>query len=117
MVKKKSEDLTSWKDIPKILLTFALVCFGYLLFRATDLKELFEIIYQISFSDCLNDTPLKTNSHFIFLFKAIFGIIFMIFFELKLLQSNKIYFILIVLFLLLFLGSFRNSISFIYFQF
>ena len=117
MVKKKSEDVTSWKDIPKILLTFALVCFGYLLFRAETLKDAIEIINQIIISNTKYSNPLKTNTHIILLIKALIGLFILFLVELRFFNMNNRFLLYILIFSLLFLCSFRNSISFIYFQF
>jgi alginate O-acetyltransferase complex protein AlgI len=47
MVKKKTEEI-AFKDIPRILLTFTLVCFGFLLFRANGMGIASGYIVQIT---------------------------------------------------------------------
>ena len=46
LVKKKPEDIT-YKDIPRILLTFTLVCFGYLFFRSSGINQALEYLKNI----------------------------------------------------------------------
>ena len=48
LVKKKTEDITI-KDIPRILITFTLVCLGFLLFRADSINHALGYIKQIGF--------------------------------------------------------------------
>ena len=43
---RKDEPL-SWKDIPAVLLTFALVCLGYILFRSVNLDQAATYVMQI----------------------------------------------------------------------
>jgi alginate O-acetyltransferase complex protein AlgI len=49
LVKKKSEDV-NYKDVPRILLTFILVCFGFLLFRSNGIIEAIGYLKRIGSS-------------------------------------------------------------------
>ena len=116
LVKKKTEDIT-FQDIPRILLTFTFVCFGFLLFRVNDLGDAAEMIKIILTNYTNSNSCIKTNTHVILLIKAIVGIVLLIFYEAKFFKYKKRLFIIIMILSFLFLGSYRNSLSFIYFQF
>jgi len=117
MIKKKNDDVVSWSDIPKILLTFTLVCIGFLLFRVNNIVDAIEMIKIIFSTYTKNNTCISSNVHLILLIKSVIGLILLISYELKILNINSRLFLIIMILSFLILGSFRNSLSFIYFQF
>ncbi len=116
LVKKKTDEF-SYTDLPRILLTFMLVCFGFLLFRVNSLLDAVEMIKIILYKFTNNESCIKTNTHIILLVKGLIGLILLIAYEVKIFNFNNRIFIIIMMLSFLFLGSFRNSLSFIYFQF
>ncbi len=118
MVKKKNDDAFSWKDLPKIALTFTLVCFGYLLFRASSLREALGYFKRI-ISELFTETSSILNLHhvnlfFLCLITLILGDWFMGFGEQKLKLKSKFIILPMIILIVLFWGG--NS-AFIYFQF
>lgn len=103
-------------DFFNIILTFLLVCIGYVLFRSESLKDAFQMYIKILNLNLQGNSFLNTNTEFFTLMKAVIAAFLLILFELKLVRDSK-YFYFVVLLIILFLGSFRNSIEFIYFQF
>ena len=57
---RKYMDAPTWRDLPKILLTFALVVFGWIIFRATGMKTLMAWVTGI-FSPSLFTIPWLMN--------------------------------------------------------
>ena len=120
MVKKKSEDVTTWKDIPRILLTFTLVCFGYLLFRAKYMSDTIGYLVQIFKSIFGNPAQLLSyNLYYNYLLVCLCPLIFYLLksncnFKQKFIQYSVYYaiFILIIYYL-----NQENDLDFIYFQF
>ena len=124
VVNNKSENVT-FKDLPRIFLTFCLVCFGYILFRANDIGTAIGFIKHIVNS--LLKHPIQIVK--IPLGKMIFIYIIPLILTDWWLRTNKQYIIntknkvikyliyYIVLFLCLFYLSKSDSTQFIYFQF
>jgi alginate O-acetyltransferase complex protein AlgI len=118
MVNKKQE-IIGLKDIPSVLLTFVLVSIGYILFRSESIEMTLNYLRSMN-SITFNLTFIKTNTHWILLFKSLIGIGIMFAVEYLIIVKHKTfnrYFYLFLLFLMLILGSFQDSTSFIYFQF
>ena len=120
MVKKKNEDALSLKDLPKILLTFTLVCFGYLLFRAQGLSDFRNYLCYIFANWDMG------NSSSIVVFKIVFFALILLLIEL--LHLNKInrftqykfvmYIILnLIIALILYALIISSPTNFIYFKF
>jgi alginate O-acetyltransferase complex protein AlgI len=121
IVKKKNDDHISWRDIPKILLTFTLVCFGYLLFRADGMNAVVGYIKQIVESTIKNPAQflLLPDGKMVFLY-IIPLILGDLFFKKNIDFSsiNKIFkyafYILIGYLIIVF---YNNKLNFIYFEF
>ena len=60
---RKYMDAPTWRDLPKMLITFALVVFGWILFRAADIKQFGEICSQL-FSLSLLSMPYVDGTLF-----------------------------------------------------
>ena len=118
MVKKKNDNAFFWKDLPKIALTFTLVCFGYLLFRASSLTEALGYFKRI-ITELFTETSSILNLHhvnlfFLCLITLILGDWFMGFGEQRLKLKSKFIILPMIILIVLFWGG--NS-AFIYFQF
>ena len=114
----KKDVLLSFKDIPKILLTFVIVCIGYVFFRAENLEHAMNYFIKLSAS------PWEIDTYFL---KSAFNIFIPLTFLIDLLhRSNyltgryKTSFLLLEFIILTtiigILGNF-GSVEFIYFQF
>ncbi len=125
MVKKKNEDSLSWKDLPKIVLTFTLVCFGYLLFRAENMVETIAYLNQIGTNDFWE---LKIGRVFYELFIPVLIIVILIILDLRnnvnkrKSVSSKLgttFWLDIIMILIVIIHLFRGeaNLGFIYFQF
>jgi alginate O-acetyltransferase complex protein AlgI len=114
----KKDALLSFKDIPKILLTFILVCIGYVFFRAENLEHAMNYLIHLS------TKPWEIDPYFL---KSAFNIFIPLTFLIDLLhrsnyltgryKSTFLLFEFIILTLSIgILGNF-GSVEFIYFQF
>jgi alginate O-acetyltransferase complex protein AlgI len=124
LVKKKAEDI-SFIDIPRILFTFTLVCFGFLLFRMNSLNDAFGYIMQIIRGDSLQ---LKFGRVFYEILVPLFFIIILIILDWKnrlnerdinVLKTKNTFWIHVILLLIVLIHLFKgeSNIGFIYFQF
>ena len=62
---RKYLDQANLKDIPKILLTFIIVVFGWIIFRANSITEAWEYMTHIFSGSLLSIPWLKTRSYYI----------------------------------------------------
>ena len=123
MVKKKNDQDISWKDFPQIILTFILVCFGYILFRANGIHAAWGYIKQIGVSIIEHPGQLlmlpADKTAFIYIAPLLLGDWFLRRDERQLkFMKNPIYrnatYLILILFILF---NFGSKSSFIYFQF
>ncbi len=116
---RNGKSLPSLKECLSILLTFGVVTIAWVFFRSNSISDAF--VYLLNCTQQFNKiTHLKTFTHYVIFFKAFIGVILLIYSELRYLKLNKplpMSSIFLILCLIAFLGSFRSSISFIYFQF
>jgi D-alanyl-lipoteichoic acid acyltransferase DltB (MBOAT superfamily) len=110
--------------ILKIGLTFLLVCFAWIFFRADSLGEAFQYINNISAFNSFSLLYFVKSSKFMLLSGIlIFSILTMFFFEFKAFRKslvevhlNKFSATFIIVCIVL-MGAFKNQADFIYFQF
>ena len=109
----------SFIELLKIIATFGIVTIAWVFFRSNNIESAFDYLRHCM-TDLTRITIFKSTIHIIIAGKAIFGILVLLLFELYFFipKRNLSMFVMITLILLtLFLGSFRNSVQFIYFQF
>ena len=110
--------------ILKIGLTFLLVCFAWIFFRADNLGEAFQYINNVSVFNSFSLLYFVKSSKFMLLSGIlIFSILTMLFFEFKAFRNqlvevhlNKFSATFIIVCIVL-MGAFKNQADFIYFQF
>jgi alginate O-acetyltransferase complex protein AlgI len=114
----KTEDALPLK-LGKILFTFSIVTLAWIFFRASSLHLAFRFISDIILPESCNFF-LKTGTHFAVAVKFLLSVIVMLLIEFKYFR-RKVHFgkwiAAILVTLIVYLGAFRNSIDFIYFQF
>jgi alginate O-acetyltransferase complex protein AlgI len=114
----RKQTVLNWKDIPSIILTFVLVCIGYVLFRAENMDVAFSYLTRV-FTD-----PFRFDPYFI---SSSFNVFIPLMFVIDLLHrrgylSGKystgflVIEFAVVAALIVTLGNF-GSVEFIYFQF
>ena len=117
---------TSFKlfDIFNILKTFLFVSIAWIFFRSTTIENAIEYIkIIITFHDFSFSFFYKNAKYFLIFMICIVSITTLLLFELKSVKNRSREVILsknqmiLVLFMILFMGSFKNQLSFIYFQF
>ena len=124
LVKKKTEEIT-YKDIPRILLTFTFVCVGFFLFRTNSLNDAFGYIIQIIKGDYLH---LKFGRVFYEILVPLIFIVILIVLDFKnrknerditVLKAKNSFFIHAILLLIVLIHLFKgeSNMGFIYFQF
>ncbi|MCO6164195.1 MBOAT family protein [Flavobacterium sp. NRK F7] len=114
----------SYKDFPKIILTFLLVSLAWIFFRADSVSIAFDYLHRMLQFDSISIQFYIKNAKYILLS----AIVFVSSFTLLLLEwcflkkyngeivlSKGMLFLLVAM--LLFMGVYRNQLSFIYFQF
>jgi alginate O-acetyltransferase complex protein AlgI len=114
-----SQDYAELKDLPKILATFIIVTTAWIFFRAESITDAY--VYLVNFSKLTYNLDLFTSmTHSVMFIKFCVGSIFMIFVEWRYLRVGLTLnypTVMTAIFMTVFLGSFRNAVSFIYFQF
>lgn len=123
---RKNLNTTSYqyKDVIKILTTFLLVCIGWVFFRADTLTIAINYLVHMFTCESFAITFFyKTNANLmvsILCFTAILILVSQEFFWLKQKKETPVLstvWSLILVFIILFMGSFKNQMDFIYFQF
>ena len=123
---KKYRDIATWKQVPQMLLTFALVVLGWIIFRAPSIADAWQYVVSICDRSLLTIPWLMTRDFYIPLF---IGIAIMFVFEWigrkkgyglawlrgknRFLQVIMYYFFVV----LIYLWQAKEEIQFIYFQF
>ncbi len=112
------------KHLPKILITFVLVTFAWIYFRADSVTIANEIIGSIfSFDGASVSLFLKSSKAKLFALFVVIGILVLLLFEFLTIQKNQkevklsLYSAIVVSLLIAFMGVFKNPSDFIYFQF
>ena len=117
----KDENIVSFniRDILQICLTFSIVTTAWIFFRSKSLNDALGFIKGM-FSFDLKITHLKTFTHWIVFLKSTLGLLILLFIEYFILLKGKPInkkILFVIFFCILFLGSYRASVQFIYFQF
>lgn len=112
------------KDIPKIVLTFLLVCIAWVFFRADSLSEAGTYISgMFQLHDMSLNLFLKNGKYALFSGICLISVAFLLRTEWQHLRNHRLEIqlskltLLFVLCMIFFMGSFKNQMSFIYFQF
>lgn len=113
-----------FKDIPKIVLTFLLVCFAWVFFRADNLHEALQYVAgMFNVNDFGFGFFYKNAKYTLLTLISLLSILVLIAIEWKNLRQGKSEVLLskkavfVLLLLLFFMGAYKNQLSFIYFQF
>lgn len=122
--KNLSDSDYSLKDLPKILLTFLMVCLAWVFFRADNLSEAFHyILGMFKLNNMSLHLFLKDGKYALFTAICFVSILTLLFAEWTNIRKrthdiylNK-YFVFVLLGMICFMGAFKNQMSFIYFQF
>ena len=110
----------SVKIFIQMVLTFSFVTCAWIFFRADNLELAQSYLMKLIEFNGLEFDLISSNTHLIMLIKFLSGIFFLIGIEwvyLRLYREMPNNIIWIMLVMLMFLGSYRNSVQFIYFQF
>ena len=102
------------------LATFLFVTTAWVFFRADDLPSAFRFFNSIAELDIQSFNLISSNTHLIMLIKFIIGLFTLILIEWVYLRKEirlPNFSIWVMLTMLIFLGSYTNSVQFIYFQF
>ncbi|WP_317047300.1 MBOAT family O-acyltransferase [Hanstruepera neustonica] len=118
------ETVISLVQVPRILLTFILVSFAWIYFRADTLAIAHTFILKIfSFKDVTLTLFYATSKSQLFSFIICMSIFIMLFFEFLAIQKNRkevqltTYSAIFISLLIMLMGVFKNPSDFIYFQF
>ena len=127
IINLKTNDSSILNAFFKQLRVFSLVVFALIFFRSNNISDAFNYLSTIYSGE--NPFSLKeltkTNTHLLVLIKGLFSVLLMMLFEYYLYKRNAIIEnliigwvrIVIIFILLILLGSFENTVKFIYFQF
>ena len=106
--------------LPRILLTFSMVTFALIFFRSDNVSKAGEFISGIiRFTWQHKKSLLSTNTEAIQMTKSVVGIAILLLMDGLLYSGRKLHpaFYYFLFLLILFLGSYSNTLSFIYFKF
>lgn len=114
----------SYRDIPKILLTFLFVCIAWVFFRADNLTEAWTyIVGMFDLTSVEVDLFYKNAKYSLISLICLTSVSWLVFtewqnvkknnYEIQLTKGN----LLVLLLMIFFMGAFKNQMSFIYFQF
>lgn len=114
----------NFKDLPKIILTFMLVCIAWVFFRADSLTIAYEyLIGMFDFSSLSIHFFLKSSKYILLTLIVLLSIITLVSYEWYALKRNNSIVLLskrsmiLLIGMILFMGVYRNQLTFIYFQF
>jgi alginate O-acetyltransferase complex protein AlgI len=114
-----NQEFATYKDLPKIFLTFLVVTSAWVFFRAESIEDAFTFFYNMA--EFTFDLDLfKSMTHTVMFIKFSLGLIFMGLVEWQYLRVGKELtksIIMTSMMMTIFFGSFRNAVNFIYFQF
>ncbi|MEW5676294.1 MBOAT family O-acyltransferase [Flavobacterium enshiense] len=112
------------RDIPKIILTFLVVCLAWVFFRADNVTEAFAYLSgMFDVSHLSLKLFFKDGKYALFTAICLSSIFFLLATEWRNLKSRSYeiqlskFTIFVLLLMIFFMGSFKNQMSFIYFQF
>jgi len=123
---RKYTDETRLKSqqLPRILFTFVLVCLAWVFFRADTVSIAWDMVHRIlSFSSGSLALFYSSSKSLLFSIITVFGILVLLFYELRTVQGNKkevrltTYHAIFIGLLIVFMGVYKNPSDFIYFQF
>ena len=114
----------SFRDFPKIIVTFIFVCLAWVFFRADTLTDAFSYIVGM-FDLSSFDVSLfyKNSKYSLISLICLVSIFWLVFTEWKNVKKNNYEIqlskgnLVVLLLLIFFMGAFKNQMSFIYFQF
>jgi D-alanyl-lipoteichoic acid acyltransferase DltB (MBOAT superfamily) len=119
-----SSGVYRFNDFPKIMLTFLLVCIAWVFFRADSLTIAYEyLIGMFDFSSLSIHFFLKSSKYILLTLIVLLSIVTLISYEWYALKKNNSIVILskksmfLLIGMILFMGVYRNQLTFIYFQF
>lgn len=121
----KDEEFTrmSISNIFQILLTFSLVCIGWVYFRSATVVDANRYLANIVLGNGSNNLLTSTSKHALITIICLLGIFLMVWIEVYYSKSKKWEvtlsnrFLVLISVLIIFMAAFKNPISFIYFQF
>jgi len=113
-----------WLDVFKIIITFVLVCVAWVFFRADTLSLALDYLGQLtSLKSFSIHFFIKNNAYTLMFLLSVLGVVILSIREfLWILQKRETpyinrYWALFLLIAICFMGSFKNQMDFIYFQF
>ena len=107
-------------DLPKVLFTFLLVVFALIFFRSDNIGSAVAYVSHLfKFDIRHHKTLLSSNTEVIQMAKSIFGILFLTVTDLWCFNGRRLHpaFYYLLLLAILFVGSYSNTLNFIYFKF
>ena len=114
----------SMRQVPQLILTFLLVTFAWIFFRADSVSIAYQYLFDIfSFDSASLGLFYKTSKMALFSAIIVFSILILLVFEFLAVQKNKkevvlsTYTAIFIAIIICFMGVFKNPSEFIYFQF
>lgn len=123
---RKSLSDNSYKisDFPRVLITFLLVCLAWVFFRADNISVAINYISgMFDFTELSVKLFLKNSKYILLTAICFISILYLLIIEWKNVKNNNFeikiskYTVAALLFMIFFMGAFKNQMSFIYFQF
>lgn len=118
------EQSYQYRDFPKIIITFIFVCLAWVFFRAENLTSAWSyIIGMFNFTDFDISLFYKNSKYSLISLICLSSIFWLMFTEWKSVKKNNYEIqlskvdLLILTLMIFFMGTFKNQMSFIYFQF
>ena len=114
----------SYRDLPKIVFTFFLVCIAWIFFRADSLAISFGYFKgMFAFNDITMNFFFKNSKYILLTIISLFSILVLLLIEWHAIRNSRktvvlsknVFFLLLAI--ILFMGVYRNQLTFIYFQF
>ena len=102
-----------------ILGTFVVVTIAWVFFRSESISKAIDFFREFN-QLTMGVSFIKTNTHMVLFIKAIIGLLILLIFEFYSVNRSRVFsrrFFAIIVLCILLLGSFKDSMSFIYFQF
>ena len=114
----------SLSDLPKVLVTFIFVCLAWVFFRADSLTESWMYVSgMLDFRDISLQFFYKNSKYMLISLVCFISIVWLVLTEWRNVLKNNYeiqlskYNLFVLLLMIFFMGSFKNQMSFIYFQF
>jgi D-alanyl-lipoteichoic acid acyltransferase DltB (MBOAT superfamily) len=99
--------------------TFIVVTIAWVFFRSESISKAIDFFREFN-QLTMGLSFIKTNTHMVLLMKAFIGLLILLIFEFYSVNRSRVFsrrFFALIVFCILLLGSFKDSMSFIYFQF